>query len=494
MIKSQYKGVVVPMHTKGDATKNMTQNIHPLILCGGIGTRLWPLSRTEHPKQFQRIDSSSHTTFFQSTVDRQRIAGFENPIVAVSAAHTATAQRQLDEISCPANIIAEPVARNTGPAVLAAALKIAESDPEGLLCVLPSDHIVKGSIASQILEMRYLALTGKIVLFGIRPEYPEPGFGYIMRGERLEGQADSYAVTRFVEKPTADVALDLITHGNALWASGISLFRVDVLIAEFKRFDPDTFAAVEQAFLKARHTNGVLHLNAQAFAKAASLPTEMIVFEQSTTTAVTPLNVAWSDVGAWNALHHIGEKNEEGNVLNGDVVCTNTRNSYIRSSGRLVTVIGLENMIIVDTDDALLVTTREQAHEVKQLVNRLVKLERREVAQHVRDQQMWGEVHSIQKGAGYELRVMKLRAGSALTIAHPGSSHRLMTVAQGSGLLKTDTITRPLMVGDSFEVAAEETAIVFNGAEAEMQLVEIICDLPVRSPGRRVLVNSLVTG
>jgi mannose-1-phosphate guanylyltransferase / mannose-6-phosphate isomerase len=470
------------------------QNVYPLILCGGIGTRLWPLSRTEHPKQFQRINANSHMTFFQSTVERQRKAGFEEPIVAVNVNHLQTVHRQLQDMSCPALVIAEPASRNTGPAVLATAMHLARTDPASLICVLPSDHVVKGALSSSILSMRYLALTGKIVLFGIRPEYPETGFGYIVRGDRIDGQADAFSVKKFVEKPPVDVALDLIKNGNALWASGISLFRADVLMSEFKRFDPDTYATVQEAVKLAKRTDDVLHLNPAAWSSAANLPTESIVFEKSLKIIVSPLNVAWSDVGAWNALHHIGEKDENNNVINGDVVCINTRFSYVRSSGKLVTVIGMENLVVVDTDDALLITTRDQAHEVKQLVKKLESSMRPEIVHHVRNQQMWGEVHSVQKGAGYELRVMTIKRGSTFPMVHAGNAHRLLTVAEGSGLLKSDSRTIPLIVGDSFEIAAGESAVLFNGADVEMQLVEIVCDMPVRLPGQKATSRRLVAG
>jgi mannose-1-phosphate guanylyltransferase / mannose-6-phosphate isomerase len=433
-------------------------------------------------------------TFFQSTVGRQREIGFEDPIVAVNMAHVQTVRRQLEDMDCPALIISEPLSRNTGPAVLATAIHLAEVDPESLICVLPSDHVVKGALATSILSMRYVALTGKIVLFGIRPEYPEPGFGYIVRGDRIDGQADAYIVKKFVEKPPVDVAFDLIKNGNALWASGISLFRADVLIAEFKRFDPETLATVQEAVTRAKLTDGVLQLNADAWSYAANLPTESIVFEKSPSTVVSPLNVAWSDVGAWNALHHIGEKDEDNNVLNGDVVCINTRSSYVRASGKLVTVIGMENLIVVDTDDALLITTRDQAHDVKQLVKKLELSKRPEIVHHVRNQQMWGETHSIQKGAGYELRVMKVKRGSTFPMAQVSNAHRLLTVAVGTGLLKKDTRTIPLLVGDSFEMAAGESIVLFNGSESEMQLVEITCDTPVRLPEKKAVAGRLVTG
>jgi mannose-1-phosphate guanylyltransferase / mannose-6-phosphate isomerase len=454
------------------------QNIYPLVLCGGIGSRLWPLSRTEHPKQFQRIDAHSTKTFFQSTIERHRMPGLADPIVAVSSAHVDTVRRQLNDIGCPANIISEPISRNTGPAVLAAALRLAEADPTGLLCVLPSDHIVRGNITKSILNMRHIAEAGKIVLFGVRPEYAETGFGYIVRGARLNGEADVFDAAKFVEKPDVATAFNLINTGNALWASGISLFRADVLISEFQRLDPDTYQAVEKAVTLGTRFEDMLHLNAEAMVAAASLPTEKIIFESSPLMVVTPLNVAWSDVGAWNALHHIGEKDDDGNVLNGDIVCLDTTSSYIRSSGKLVTVVGMRNVVIVDTDDALLVTTRDKADQVKALVKVLEGKKRREITHHLRDQQAWGELFTIQKGVGYELRMMRVRRGLSMSFSHEAGAQRMLTVAEGSGLLKTDSTTRALSVGDTFEVGLGQTVVLFNSPEKEMQIVEIVCEIP----------------
>lgn len=461
------------------------QNIHPLILCGGIGTRLWPLSRTEHPKQFQRIDGNSHVTFFHATVERHRQPGFAEPIVAVSSVHVETARRQLDDIGCSARIIAEPISRNTGPAVLAAAIRLAETDPASLICVVPSDHIIKGDLAGNILAMSEVAMHGSIVLFGVRPEYPETGYGYIVKGSQLKGSENSFGVARFVEKPTVEIASALIETGNAFWASGISMFRADVLISEFKNLDPDTFEAVQLAVLLATRTEDTMHLDAEALFPAANLSTESIIFEHSALTVVSPLNVAWSDVGAWNALHHIAEKDLDGNVLSGDVVCLGTSGSYVRSSGKLVAVIGMENVVVVDTDDALLVMSREQAQQVKHLVKKLETIQRTEIAQHVRNQQSWGEVHRIQKGPGYELRLMTIRPGSSLPFGKESKAHRLLTVAEGSGLLKTATRTRQLLVGNSFEIASEEMAVVFNSSTSEMQIVEITCDMPLKSPKQK---------
>lgn len=455
------------------------QDVHPLILCGGIGTRLWPLSRTEHPKQFQRIDGNSETTFFHATVERHRAPGFADPIVAVSSAHVATVLRQLSDLKCPARVLAEPISRNTGPAVLAAAMTLAKTDPASLICVIPSDHIVKGDLPANVLAARKAAEQGHIVLFGVPPEYPETGYGYIVDGGALEDLTCARKVSSFIEKPPVEVATALIDAGGAYWASGLSLFRADVLIEEFKRLDPVTFEAVKNALDHGFETEHAFYLNAEALQPAANLPTESIVFEHSPRTVIAPLLVAWSDVGAWNALHHIAEKDEDGNVLSGDVISIDTRNSYVRASSKLVAVVGMDDVVVVDTDDALLITTRDQAQQVKQIVKKLESIKRRELAQHMRNQMAWGEVRRVQSGPGYELRMMTLRPGTMLPIAEDASSHRMVTVTTGSGLLKTGAVTRPLRMGDNFEVPAGEAASIYCGPETEMLLVEVVCEVAV---------------
>lgn len=470
------------------------QSVHPLILCGGIGTRLWPLSRTEHPKQFQRIDGHSEVTFFHATVERHRAAGFADPIVAVNSAHIATVLRQLTDIGCPARIIAEPISRNTGPAVLATALFLAETDPGALICVIPSDHIVKGDLAANVLAAREAAEQGYIVLFGVPPEYPETGYGYIVDGGALDTLDCARKVASFIEKPPVEIASALIAAGGAYWASGISLFRADVLVSEFQRLDPKTFEAVSMAIKLGLQTEHALYLNAEALYPATNLPTESIVFEHSPRTVVAPLLVAWSDVGAWNALHHIAEKDADGNVLSGDVISIDTRNSYIRSTSKLVAVVGMDDVVVVDTDDALLITTRAQAQQVKQIVKKLESIQRRELAEHVRNQMTWGEVRRVHSGPGYELRMITLRAGTTLPIVEDTKLHRMLTVAGGTGLLKTTTTARPLHVGESFEIPAGESGIVYCGPGMEMQLVEVICETQLETTqlrgDSRQLVNS----
>ena len=291
----------------------MTKPIYPLVLCGGMGARLWPMSRMEQPKQFQPVRGKGSLSYFQTTVQRHRGDDFHSPIVVTSAAQTVLVHRQLQDLQIKSSVIAEPMGRNTGPAVLAAALTIAQTDPDALLLVLPSDHIITGNLNATILAMRDAADDGRIVLFGVPPTYPETGYGYIMDGGGYGFIPGLHRVDRFIEKPPIEVAKSLIAGGNAYWASGISLFRADVIIEEFLRFDPHTFYTVSEAVTGATRTQNTLHLECGAFAKATAEPTERLVFERSPTTALAPaLNIEWDDVGAWNAVQKISAQSEDG--------------------------------------------------------------------------------------------------------------------------------------------------------------------------------------
>ncbi len=248
--------------------------IHPVILCGGVGTRLWPLSRSQQPKQFQPIDAEGTITFFQTTVQRHRGEFFHDPVVSVASGHLGTVRRQLRDIQRNARIIAEPVARNTGPAVLSAALLIARTDPDAVLLICPSDHVIDGDLNGRVRASWKAAMDGLIVTFGIKPRYNETGYGYIMDGGEFSNYRGVHRAERFVEKPNAQVAQSLIETGLAYWASGISLMRADTVIEEYRRFDPVTFGAVSASLANAEMDDGALLLEEVSFGTAESLPTE----------------------------------------------------------------------------------------------------------------------------------------------------------------------------------------------------------------------------
>jgi mannose-1-phosphate guanylyltransferase/mannose-6-phosphate isomerase len=449
--------------------------IHPVVLCGGIGTRLWPLSRKMQPKQFQTIAGEGSHTFFQATIQRHLGGIFEAPLICVSQNHLETVRRQLRDIDCPARIIAEPVARNTGPAVLAAAIALRAQKPDAIMAVFPSDHVIEGDLNRWIEEASCAAAGGFIVTFGIVPRYPESGYGYILE-EGLHNQFPCVRkVSSFIEKPDEKTAANLIGTGHAYWSSGISLFRADVLIEEYRTFDRGTYDVVEAALSNASLVGDDALLDQRSFSQAFPEPTERAVFERSSRLLLAPTDIGWDDVGAWAAFHTVGTKSSDGNVASGDVLMIDTTNSFVRSDERLVAVVGMSDVVVVDTHDAVLVTTRQNSQKVKKVVERLTELNRREVLDHHRHATDWGSVAELLAGSGFDLCLLDVKPHTLVPFAEQADCRRLLTVTQGHALVLIGESAKDLGPGESVEIGACESALVFNATNTNLQLVQVSC-------------------
>lgn len=448
--------------------------IYPLVLCGGVGTRLWPLSRSSNPKQFQPIDGSETTTFFQATVARHLADGFENPIVSVNRTHLSTVKHQLAEIDANATIIAEPLGRNTGPAVLASAIHLVARDRDAVMAVLPSDHVIGGDLNGALQSILPAAQAGRIVLFGIEPQYPETGYGYIVDGGESPDLERAHVVSHFVEKPAFEIAEQLMSDGNAYWASGISLFRADVIIEEYKRLDPVTYDAVIEAYAKAEYFPDRLELCGIGFAKAHSEPTEAAIFEKTDRVVLAPADIDWNDVGAWKAFHAVSEKDHLGNYISGDVVCIDTNNSYIRGSNhRLIAALGVDDLVIVDTDDALLVTTHDHSQKVKSVIHALEEDGRNEVVAHATKQYPWGQSVKMQSGKSFSLLMLRVEPQKSLLFEAMDDHHRLLTFSEGQGVFTKQSVIQQSAPGDVVEVKEGEEATFRNTGEEVAVIIEI---------------------
>jgi mannose-1-phosphate guanylyltransferase / mannose-6-phosphate isomerase len=458
----------------------MTRMITPVVLCGGMGSRLWPMSRVDQPKQFQPVNGRGSPSFFQTTIQRHRGAAFNDPIVVTNAAHEALVARQMQDLQLQARIIAEPMGRNTGPAVLAAAVAALEDDGDALLLILPSDHIIRGNVNRTIQSMAAAADDGLIVTFGVRPTYPETGFGYITDGGAFSNYPGLHRVAQFVEKPAYDVALHLLTSGVAYWASGISLFRAETIVEEFRRLEPDCLQHVTTAVREARRRNDTILLDAAAFAQATSKPTERLIFERTSMIAMAPLrDVQWDDVGAWNAVHQISDSDGDGNVTTGDVVAMDTTNSMIRSDGRLVVVIGMQDVVVVETADAVLVTNWKSAQKVKQVVERLVAERRPEVRTHRVRETAWGQVETLSQDAGCDMRILTVQPGASLQINGTGAGPSVLTVVSGEG--RCTVGGRDIMIGrgDTLPIDADYALPLENTSTQAMRLMQMMFAKPL---------------
>lgn len=450
--------------------------INPVILCGGIGTRLWPLSREQQPKQFQPINGDG-ITFFQATVQRHSGALFGKPVVLVNQGHLTTVNRQMRALMTDAMVIGEPMSRNTGPALLAASLYLYDENPEAILLALPSDHVIDGDLEPSMVAALPAVKDGLIVTFGIAPRYPESGYGYIIDGGAYLGYDGVRQAQRFVEKPATEIAEALIAEGGAFWASGISIFRAQTLIEEYRRIAPDTLRAVEEAKRLAERAGTGVILDAEAFSYASNESTESAIFEHTDLMTLFPSDVQWDDVGAWSAFHTIGTKDATGNVASGDVVLVDTENSYIRGGNKLIAVVGLSDVIVVDTPDALLVTSRTASQKVKKLVEMLAKTSRPEIVDHRWINTDWGRIGTISEGGGYSIRQMVLNPGGTVLFESKATQKSLLTIAEGIAQIQTEAGIKELSVGSTFEVGPQVRAVLTNPGVVMLQVIEVNCEV-----------------
>lgn len=389
----------------------------PLILSGGSGTRLWPVSRRNLPKQFLTLSGSE--TLFQQTVKRAAaLPGATLPVVVASDDHRFLAAEQLQELGIKgASILLEPVARNTAPAIAVGALQAMQLHADALVLVLPADHLIGDSqaFAEAVAKAIPLAEAGRLVTFGIRPDRPETGFGYIRRGQAIDGGA--YVVEQFVEKPSEDIAREYVASGEYDWNSGMFLFRASRYLEELAQYAPSMRDAAESSFSQANTDLDFIRLDAEAFAAAPSDSIDYAVMEKTTHAAVVPVSCGWSDIGSWDALWLAASKDADGNHIEGDVIALDTKGSLIHSHDRhLVATIGLDDVVVVTTPDATLVTRRDASQDVKKIVEQLKLAGRTEHDLHRVVRRPWGSYDSLESGDRFQVKRIIVKPGAALSL------------------------------------------------------------------------------
>jgi mannose-1-phosphate guanylyltransferase/mannose-6-phosphate isomerase len=356
--------------------------IVPVLMSGGAGTRLWPTSRSDRPKQFLTLVDDQ--TMVAATLHRLDGLDTEMPLVVANQAHATLVADELTAAGFDQDrMILEPFGRNTAPAAAVAALELTKGGADPLMLLLPADHVIEDLAAFQLATTHAcrLAAAGHLVTFGIVPTTPETGYGYIRAGSQVDATARK--VAEFVEKPDLPTAEGYLAEGNYLWNSGMFVFRCSDYLAALAEFAPDMLAGC-QSTMDAAVRNQGLHLDPSAFAATPADSIDYTVMENTTKAAVVPLDAGWNDVGSWTALLEIATRDDNGNALVGDVVVTDTTNSYVRADSRLVTVAGLDNVVVVETPDAVLVTTIDNAQSVKTIVDMLREQDRPEATRSVR--------------------------------------------------------------------------------------------------------------
>ena len=386
--------------------------IVPVILSGGSGTRLWPVSREAYPKQF--LPLVGEDTMLQATWKRvAQIAGAA-PIVVANQEHRFMAAEQLRECNVtPQALILEPIGRNTAPAIAIAALQAMANGDDALLLVLPSDHVVRDEKAfhEAVKQAAAAAQTGKLVTFGIVPTAPETGYGYI---KAATGQGVR-AVERFVEKPNLETAEQYVRSGEYFWNSGMFLFKASRYLAELEALQPAILAASRAALDKASRDSDFIRLDADAFAASPNDSIDYAVMEKTADAAVVPLDAGWNDVGSWSALWEVSDKDASGNACHGDVIAVDCRNSYAYGS-RLIAMVGLDDVVVVETDDAVFVGHKDRVQDVKEIVARIKRDGRSEAAAHRKVYRPWGAYDSIDNGARFQVKRITVKPGATLSL------------------------------------------------------------------------------
>ena len=449
----------------------MASPIIPVLLAGGAGTRLWPVSRDALPKQF--LPLVGERSSYQETLLRVNDPMFAQPIVITGPDFHFFARRQAEAVGVDATVVIEPLRRDSGPAIAAAAAVARARDPEAVVLALAADHIILDApeFRATCHAGRAGAEAGRIVTFGIKPTEPKTSYGYILPGEAL-GAEGVRAVARFVEKPDAVTAARYVREGY-LWNSGNFLFRADVLLDEVARLEPEMAAAVEAAVAESTTDLGFVRLGADAFARAPQKSIDYAVMEKTDRTAVVAGNFRWSDIGSWDALFDITPRDESGNVTHGPVVAEDTRGCVIHSDGRLTAAIGVNDLVVVSTADAVMVVPRARSQEVKELVARLKAEQHKEATEHKRGHRPWGYYETIDLGERFHVKRIVVNPGGMLSLQKHRHRAEHWVVVRGTAEVTIGEDTRAVHENESIFIPIGTVHRLANQGKIPLELIEV---------------------
>ncbi|HEY5794025.1 MAG TPA: mannose-1-phosphate guanylyltransferase/mannose-6-phosphate isomerase [Bosea sp. (in: a-proteobacteria)] len=450
---------------------NLDRPIRPVIMCGGSGTRLWPASREAFPKQFAPLIGARST--FQETLSRVSDASlFGKPLVVTNTIHRFMVEQQMAEIGLDADILLEPIARDSGPAILAASLLVAQQNSDALIMVLAADHVVlnvpafKAAVRSGI----EAAMAGRIVTFGILPNAPATSYGYIEAGRASIG--DTREVVRFVEKPDAATAQTYVEAGY-LWNSGNFLFSPTVMIAEYAGHDTNSVDYVQAALDRASIDLGVPILDEANFAAAGKISIDYAVMERTKLATVVAGEFGWSDIGGWDALWAVTDHDSAANAAVGDVMFIESRNSYASSDGQLVAVLGMTDVVVVATRDAVLVTTMSRSGEVKGLVEQLKKAGRAEAIHHARVYRPWGWYRTLEREGRFQTKRIVVYPNGRLSLQKHMHRSEHWIVVKGVATVVVDEVLREISENESIYIPRGAKHSLENCGKIDLEIIEI---------------------
>jgi mannose-1-phosphate guanylyltransferase len=445
--------------------------ILPVIIAGGTGSRLWPLSRNLMPKQFLKLDGD--TTMLQATVNRLQGLDALSPLVICNEEHRFIAAEQMRQINqLDHNIILEPVGRNTAPAIALAAMNAVKKGQDPLLLILAADHIISDSheFCQVVANASTFAAEGSLVTFGIVATAPETGYGYIKRGAKKVG---AYSVQQFVEKPDLATARTYVSSGKYYWNSGMFIFKASAYLAELRLHRPDIFNACEQAMAEVDPDLDFIRVNKDAFLACPEVSIDYAVMEKTTKAVVVPLNAGWSDVGSWSSLWDVSEKDENRNVHKGDVLSFASQNNYVFAETGLVATVGLDNIVVVQTKDAVLVAAKDKVQDVKEIVKQLKTAGRSEYKIHREVYRPWGKYDSIDNGERYQVKRITVKPNEKLSIQmhHHRAEHWI--VVSGTANVTVDGKDTLLSENQSVYIPLGAIHALENPGKIPLELIEV---------------------
>ena len=443
--------------------------IKAVVMAGGSGTRLWPLSRAAHPKQFLALHGDD--TMLQATFKRLDGLDIQSSVTICNEEHRFFVAEQLREIDRLGSIILEPVGRNTAPAIALAAL----SSPEGedpLLLVLAADHVIQDEEAftKTVMNAIPLAEAGKLVTFGIVAHEPNTGYGYIRKGQ---SQGPGFAVDAFVEKPSIEVAKEYLASGDYFWNSGMFLFKASRYLEELKKHRPDIYEACQLSMEGTSKDNDFLRVNESAFNGCPSDSIDYAVMEKTADAVVVPMDAGWSDIGSWSSLWDISEKDGNGNATCGDVMLHDSHNSYIRTDGKLVAAIGVDDLVIVSTKDVLVVAHKDSVQDVKAVAQQLKAESRTEWEHHREVYRPWGKYDAIDSGERYQAKRITVKPGAKLSVQKHQYRAEHWVVVSGSATVTNGDMTFLLAVNESTYIPVGVVHSLENKGSVPLEIIEI---------------------
>ncbi|MBI9075197.1 MAG: mannose-1-phosphate guanylyltransferase/mannose-6-phosphate isomerase [Desulfatibacillum sp.] len=447
--------------------------ILPVILAGGSGTRLWPLSRYEYPKQLLAL--SGPDSLLQSTVLRlQGLEGAASPLVVCNEKHRFFVAEQLLRMDiAPFSIVLEPMGKNTAPAVAVAAIQALAQGEDPVLLVLPADHHIRDKQGLQDAARfgEILAEQGRLITFGLVPHTPETGYGYIKKGKAFREGA--FILEEFVEKPDLPTAEKYLASGNYLWNSGMFMFKASVVLDQLEKHAPEIVKACKEAVEKGQEDLDFFRLEAGAFSRCPSISIDYAVMEKTGQGAVFPLDIGWDDLGSWESLWQTGEKDADSNVLVGDVTTVETTNSYLHSTKRMLAAVGVSDLVVVETADAVLVANRNKVQNVKHVVEQLKKLQREEAVSHKKVYRPWGSYESIETSRRFQVKLITVKPGAKLSLQRHFHRAEHWVVVSGTAIATRDGEEITLHEDQSTYIPLGVVHRLENPGRIPLELIEV---------------------